>query len=122
MKKLLFLMSLAVLFAVTTSQIPSKDTNPNLATVRRVRGVPVFVMCEPNAAYEATGKVSDDDASSILKSIDGQSSYRTINESCNVIVDNAQRKQKKGKLTFDAILISDDGHTGTCIKFKTEEK
>lgn len=86
--------------------------------VQRVHGVPVFVMCEPLAAYDVTGNVSDEDAAAILNAVNGVATYRTIRESCEVIINNATRKQKKGKLQFDAIIISDDGHTGTCIQFK----
>ena len=86
--------------------------------MQRVRGVPVFVMCEPLAAYEVTGNVTDDDAAAILNAVNGTSTYRTIRESCEVIINNATRKQKKGKFQFDAIIISDDGHSGTCIQFK----
>jgi hypothetical protein len=103
-----------LLCSFTNAQTARRDT----AIVSKVRGVPVFVMCEPTSPYEVTGNVTDTDAGALINALGGEDTYRTIKESCNVIVDNAQRRQKKGKLDFDAIIISDDGHTGTCIKFK----
>ncbi len=97
--------------------VQAQTAKHDTAMVAKVRGVPVFVMCEPTASYEVVANVSDDDAVSILNAISGDNTYRTIKESCSVIINNAQRKQKKGKFTFDAVIISDDGHTGTCIKF-----
>lgn len=114
MKNITILSALFILTNFVFAQTTKHDT----AIVSKVRGVPVFVMCEPTAAYEVVENVSDEDAASIINAVNGESTYRTIKESCQVIVDNAQRKQKKGKITFDAIIISDDGHTGTCIKFK----
>jgi len=111
-------MAIIALLAFSSVSTFGQTTKNDTATVSKVRGVPVFVMCEPTAAYEVTANVTDDDATSYLNAASGESTYRTIKESCQVIVDNAQRKQKKGKLSFDAIIISDDGHTGTCIKFK----
>ena len=113
MKKINLLFVLIMLSCLVQAQTSKHDT----ATVSKVRGVPVFAMCEPTASYEVVANVSDDDAASIINAISGENTYRTIKESCQVIVDNAQRKQKKGKFVFDAIIISDDGHTGTCIKF-----
>ncbi len=103
-----------LLCSLANAQTTKRDT----ATVSKVRGIPVFVMCEPTTPYEVTGSVSDTDAGSVLNALGGKDTYRTIKESCNVIIDNAQRKQKKGKFDFDAVIISDDGRNGTCIKFK----
>jgi hypothetical protein len=36
------------------------------------------------------------------------------------LIDNANRKAKKGKFVFDAI-ITEDGRTGTLIKFSAEK-
>ncbi|MCJ7447169.1 MAG: hypothetical protein MUO72_05735 [Bacteroidales bacterium] len=102
-----------IVCSFANSQIAKRDT----AIVSKVRGVPVFVMCEPTSPYEVTGNVSDTDAVSLIDALGGEDTYRTIKQSCEVIVDNAQRRQKRGKINFDAIIISDDGHTGTCIKF-----
>jgi hypothetical protein len=114
MKRNFIFIAIMLLCSIANAQTTRSDT----ATVLKVRGVPVFVMCEPTAAYEVTGSVTDSDFGSVLNSIDGKNTYRTIKESCNVIINNALRKQTKGKFQFDAILISDDGHSGTCIKFK----
>lgn len=114
MKKILIFITFMLLCSFANVQTERKDS----AIVSKVRGVAVFVMCEPTSPYEVTGNVSDTDAGSLLNSLGGKDTYRTIKESCNVIADNAQRKQKKGKFEFDAIIISDDGHSGTCIKFK----
>ena len=114
MKTALISISMILLSCSVLGQTTQNDT----ATVAKVRGVPVFVMCEPIASYDIIESVSDTDAGSLLNALSGKDTYRTIKESCSVIVENAQRKQKKGKFDFDAIIISDDGHNGTCIKFK----
>lgn len=118
MKKMLLLFCMTLITGYGFSQSTRLDT----AKVSKVLGVPVFVMCEPIASYEIVSNVSDDDAVSIMNAVGGENTYRTIKESCKVIVTNAQRKQKKGKFTFDAIIISDDGHNGTCIKFTKQEQ
>jgi hypothetical protein len=114
MKKELVFIAIMLLCSFANAQTTNKDT----ATVLKVRGIPVFVMCEPTTPYEVTGGVTDTDFGSVINKLGGKNTYRTIKESCNVIIDNALRKQTKGKFEFDAIIISDDGHSGTCIKFK----
>jgi hypothetical protein len=116
MKRIILITAFAA-FSIATNAQSKKD-----ATVQNAMGVPVFVMCEPMHEYEITGKVTDDDAESWLNAASGTTTYRTISESCNVIVNNALRKKKKGKLDFDAIVISNDGHSGTCIKWKIEKE
>jgi hypothetical protein len=88
------------------------------ATVNTCKGVPVFVYSEPTNDYEITGQLTDEDALSVLNAVNGESTFRTISESVTVIVDNALRKKKKGKIDFDAIIISNDGKSGSAIKFK----
>lgn len=114
MKKNLIFIAFILLCSFSSRQTPSRDS----ATVTKIMGVPVFVMSEPTSPYSVTGKVTDTDAENIINALGGKDTYRTIKKSCEVIVDNAQRKQKKGKIDFDAIIISDDGHSGACIKFK----
>ena len=116
MKNLLIITAILLISSLANSQTTKKDT----AIVSKARGVPVFVMCEPTAEYQVIAEVTDTDVSSFLNAVNGEGTYRTIKQSCEVIIDNARRKQTKGKIEkFDAIIISDDGHTGTCIKFTT---
>lgn len=93
-----------------------KPANKDQATVRRFQGVPVFIMCEPVTPYEVTGKVTNDDALSWAVAITGDETGRGLKDNIDVLVNNANRKAKKGKFYFDAI-ITDDGSTGACIKF-----
>jgi hypothetical protein len=89
------------------------------SNVRKVEGVPVYILSEPDAEYTVVGKVTDQDAVSVLNAISGTPTIRSIIEQAKIILANAQRKQKKGKIgEFDAIIIDDDGHLGSCIKFK----
>jgi hypothetical protein len=115
MKNFFSTLLLVAVFSFAFSQSSHKSS-----TVGSVLGVPVFVMSEPDSPYDVTGQVTDDDAVSVLNAVNGTSTYRTIKESCTVIVTNAQRKAKKGKFDFDAVIISDDGHNGTCIKWKDD--
>ena len=89
------------------------------SNVRKVEGVPIYVLSEPDAEYTIVGKVTDQDAVSVLNAISGTPTIRSIIDQAKIILSNAQRKQKKGKIDeFDAIIIDDDGHVGSCIKFK----
>ena len=109
------------IFFILISMFVSSFTNAQItkATVRKIEGVPIFILNEPDAAYTVIGKVSDQDAVSIMNAVSGTATIRSIIEQAQIIIRNAQRKQKKGKIDeFDAIIIDDDGHTGTCIKFK----
>ena len=114
MKKIFFLILIALFFSTITNAQMTK------ATVRKIEGIPVFILNEPDAPYTVVGKVSDQDAASIMNAVSGTATIRSIIEQAQIIIRNAQRKQKKGKIDdFDAIIIDDDGHTGTCIKFKS---
>ena len=108
MKKLMLFFAGLALVSCLSAQV--RDT----ARVNKVSGVPVYVMCDPTASYEVVGKVSDETAGSLLSS----STTRTMKESIQNMVQNADRKKKKGKFDYDAILVSDDCKTGTCIKWK----
>ena len=85
-------------------------------TVKKFQGVPVFILSEPVTPYEVTGKVTADDIVSWSDALTGTDSGRELKDNISVLVTNATRKAKKGKITFDAIL-TDDGLTGTCIRF-----
>jgi len=99
--------------AVGRYQVNSTD----MARVQKKQGIPIFIQCEPVNAYEVTGKVTNDDALTWANALTGDETGRTLTENIDVLINNANRKAKKGKFTFDAI-ITDDGTTGTCIKFK----
>ncbi len=113
MKKTTFLFVMFLFFSFATIAQTTK------ATVRKIEGIPIFILNEPDASYTVIGKVSDQDAVSIMNAVSGTATIRSIIEQAQIIIRNAQRKQKKGKIDdFDAIIIDDDGHIGTCIKFK----
>jgi hypothetical protein len=95
------------------------------AIVKRRQGIEVYILSEPVRPYEVTGTISSEDASSILNALADESDCRDVTEQIDVLINNALRKQKKGKFEFDAI-ITEDGSKGTCIKFtdtpETESK
>ena len=41
------------------------------ANVRKIEGIPVYVLNEPESEYTVVGKVSDQDVSSVLNAISG---------------------------------------------------
>lgn len=90
------------------------------ANVNTHQGIPVFVMAQPSAKYEVTGTVNPNDIGSWLDAINGKKDERTIQQLIDKLIDNANRKARKGKFTFDAI-ITTDGRTGTLIKFVVEK-
>lgn len=90
------------------------------ATVNTHQGVPVFIMAQPTAKYEITGTVNPNDFGSWLDAINGKKDERTIQQLIDKLIDNANRKARKGKFVFDAI-ITTDGRTGTLIKFVQEK-
>jgi hypothetical protein len=101
------------------SQIFSYAQSTPKSNVRKIEGIPVYVLSEPDVEYSVIGKVSDQDATSILNAVSGTPTIRSIIDQAKIIISNALRKQRKGKIDeFDAIIIDDDGHVGTCIKYK----
>jgi len=81
------------------------------------QGIEIYILSEPVREYEVTGKVTNDDAASILDALSGTETKHSLTEDIDVLINNANRKAKKKKFVFDAI-ITEDGSTGTCIKFK----
>lgn len=111
MKKML----LAAAFAAFSLSAWSQDSTA-LAKVNKRKGVEIYVMSEPLRPYEVTGQVTADDFTSVLNALNGKQDQRTITQMIDVLINNATRKQKKKKLEYDAI-ITEDGETGTLIKF-----
>ena len=103
-----------LIFPVFMSYGQSEDQGK--AIVKRRQGIEVYILSEPVRPYEITGTVSSDDASSILSEIAEENNCRNVVEQIDVLINNALRKQKKGKFEFDAI-ITENGSKGTCIKF-----
>lgn len=99
----------------------SQDDKKGLGRVVKRQGIEIYVMSEPVREYTVTGSVNKDDFSSVINALSGKKDERTIIQMIDVLINNANRKQKKGKLEFDAIL-TEDGQTGTLIKFKEEKK
>ncbi|HUX95059.1 MAG TPA: hypothetical protein VMV47_04940 [Bacteroidales bacterium] len=112
MKKILIFITFILICSYVSAQTSKSDT----AIVSKVRGVPVFVMCQPTSQYEVVGSVKDTDTKFLQKPV--ARGNITINESCNILVEIAQNKQKEDKFDYDAIIISDNARTGTLIKFK----
>lgn len=112
MKKSILILALSVLSVLCYSQ-----NDRGVGRASKIQGVEVYVMSEPLHSYTVTGKVTKDDIGSFLNAFAGKKDERTIKEMLETLVENANRKQKKGKLDFDAIL-TEDGKTGTLIKYK----
>ena len=105
------------LFVFTSAVVRYQVTGTDMARVQKKQGIPIFIRSEPVTPYEVTGKVTNDDALTWANAFTGEETVRTLDENIDVLLNNANRKAKKGKFLFDAI-ITDDGTTGTCIKFK----
>jgi hypothetical protein len=116
MKKLLCTL---VAFTMATFLL-AQETKKGLAIVNKRKGVEIYVMCEPVRDYEVTGEVTKEDLGSWLTAATGNQDNRTVGQMIDTLINNANRKAKKKKLQFDAIL-TEDGQTGTLIKFKPEE-
>jgi hypothetical protein len=109
-----------LVFPIFISYGQSEDKGK--AIVKRRQGIEVYILSEPVRPYEVTGTISSDDASSILGALSDEKDCRNVVEQIDVLINNALRKQKKGKFAFDAI-ITENGTKGTCIKFTdTPEK
>ena len=103
-----------LLFIVVTGSLLSltfQTPDYALSKAAKVQGIIVFINAEPVSPYEITGKVSSDDFSTLMEDCP------SLKDNLNALVSNANRKAKKGKFEFDAIL-TDDSNTGICIKFK----
>ena len=105
------------LFVFTSAVVRYQVTGTDMARVQKKQGIPIFIRSEPVTPYEVTGKVTNDDALTWANALTGDETGRGLDENIDVLLNNANRKAKKGKFSFDAI-ITDDGNTGTCIKFK----
>lgn len=115
MKKLLLFIAFLGFFNNVFSQ--DSIDKKGLARTYKRQGIEIYILSEPLQDYEVTGKVTNDDAISWMNAISGTETERTLTESIDVLISNANRKSQKGKFVFDAI-ITEDGSTGTCIKFK----
>ena len=112
MKESILLIAIMLLCGISNAQTEKRDT----AVVAKVRGIPVFMMCEPTAPYEVTN---------IIFTVYNKLTYEvTISKMCDELVADAQRLQKKNKVSFDAIIINDkwngqaDRQAAALIKFK----
>ena len=95
---------------------PGSEEN-RAATVNLYNGIPVFVMSEPVKPYTVTGQVSNIDAAALIGAGLTGADERTVTQMIDAMLTNANRKKKKGKLDFDAIVTA-DGVTGNCIKWQ----
>ena len=80
------------------------------------KGIEIYLLTEPVRDYTVTGTVTDDDLESVLNALSGEETTRTLTQRIDVLIENASRKAYKKKFEFDAIM-TEDGATGTCIKF-----
>ena len=114
MKKTVILFLTILIFSSAAFQDFDKR---GLARTYKRQGIEIYILSEPLAEYEVTGKVTNDDAASIVNALSGEEDKRTLTEKIDALISNANRKAKKKKFEFNAI-ITEDGTTGTCIKFK----
>ncbi len=109
MKKGLFFTLIAL--SVFISSKSYSQNNKGLGRVVVLQGKEVYVMCEPERAYEVVDKVN----SSVMQLLDVSP---TLTNMVNTLVDKAVNKEKKGKVKpFDAIITS-DGNNAILVKFK----
>ncbi|MFK8045210.1 MAG: hypothetical protein AB8B72_06930 [Crocinitomicaceae bacterium] len=88
--------------------------------VHLVENVPVYLFSTPVQKYSETGTIGSSFTGLLWLSPDDCQEL-TINQRVGLIVRNAKRKLRKGKIeNFDAILINRDGTIGTLIKFDGE--
>lgn len=111
--------NLSVIVLLFVFSLTTFAQNEGKAQVKRRQGIEVYIFSEPLRPYEITGQVTNEDAASVLNAIADENQCRDIVEQIDVLINNALRKQKKGKFEFDAI-ITEDGSKGICIKFKEE--
>jgi hypothetical protein len=109
---------IALMLSIT---VFSQNDNKGLAKVYKRQGIEIYILSEPVREYTVTGKVTKDDLNSWLNAFNGKEDKKDLYEMIDALISNANRKQKKGKLEFDAI-ITEDGRTGTLIKFNDPKK
>lgn len=121
MKKTMLLTAIAAVMCVftATAQVKGDTTiaKKGLCHTYKRQGIEIYLLTEPANEYDVTGKVSSDDAASIINALNGTDAQQTLTEAVDALISNANRKAKKGKFSYDAI-ITEDGSTGTCIKWK----
>lgn len=105
---------------LSVSVFAQNDTK-GLAKVNKRQGIEIYILCEPVREYTVTGKVTKDDLGSWLNALNGKDDGKDLYQMIDALIGNANRKQKKGKLDYDAI-ITEDGRTGTLIKFVEPKK
>lgn len=109
---------IALLLSVT---LFGQNDNKGLAKVYKRQGIEIYILSEPVREYTVTGKVTKDDLGSWLNALNGKDDNKDLYQMIDALISNANRKQKKGKLEYDAI-ITEDGKTGTLIKFNDPKK
>lgn len=114
MKKL-FLLSLMLFCTAYGFSQDTTISKKGLCHTLIRKGVEIYILSEPIRDYTVTGEVTDQDIAGILHSLSGDNT-KTLTQAIDVLIENAHRKANKKKFEFDAI-ITEDGSTGTCIKF-----
>lgn len=89
------------------------DIRTGLVTKRN--GMPVFIMSEPVKEYNIVGAVTN--KTNADSAGNNKNMPATINEMIDKLIAYAAELSKKNKIDFDAI-ITEDGLSGTLIKFK----
>lgn len=106
-----------MLATITHAQV----SNDGLAKVMKRQGIEIYIMSEPVKEYTVAGKVTATDVGTFLNAFAKTKDERLddIRKMIDILITNANRKQKKGKLEYDAIM-TEDGTNGILIKFKTD--
>ena len=107
-----------LIFGLFSSAVnKQQQDDESTAWVKTRQGIEIYVFSDPVREYEIIGEVAAEDATSIISALAGEETCRNIVEQIDVLLKNAKRKVKKGKMEeFDAIM-TDDGDIGVCIKF-----
>lgn len=106
MRTILLLILLSAFINVANSQ-----ENKQLAKVNKQQGKEIYVMCEPERAYDVVSTVN-----STVSQLLGEKP--TIKNMLEALLNKSVSRELKGKLNpFDA-LITTDGNNGTLVKFK----
>lgn len=121
MKKLLIFGIALLLVGIVQAQGEITLDSDGLAQVSTRRGVQIYVMSEPVRDYEVVGDIAVNDATSILKALDGQEDGRSFEQKIDALLQNARKRSKKwarknGDGSYDAIITA-DGEEGIAIRF-----
>ena len=115
----------ALIFTLNAAAQDTLISRKGLARVDKRQGIEIYVLSEPQRAYDVVYRVTNYDWQDFMNSVSdltgGEKTERckSLPENLDILISNtiSMSQRKKKGFQFDAI-ITEDGTTGTCIKFK----